>query len=87
MSNYQSQRELKTTWPTISKWRERWEEGYDRIIAFKRKEITMLRDQLNTHKSEGLVRYIAEQIGYEGDLGTIGYKGILKSDLSSMLYR
>ncbi len=33
MSDYRSQRELHTTWPTISKWRGRWEEGYNRIIA------------------------------------------------------
>lgn len=49
-------------------------------------KITMLMDQLNTHKSEGLVRYIAEQIGYEGDLGTKGYKGILKSQKTRMAF-
>ena len=38
-------------------------------------------DQLNTHKSESLVRWIAEQIRFKGDLGSSGYhgSGILKS--------
>lgn len=39
MSDYQSQRELQTTWPTISKWRGRWEEGYDRIRAAQHKGV------------------------------------------------
>lgn len=36
-------------------------------------------DQLNTHKSATLVRYVAGQIGYAGDLGTKGREGILKT--------
>lgn len=32
-------------------------------------EITLLADQLNTHKSEGVVRVIAQKMGYSGDLG------------------
>ena len=36
-------------------------------------------DNLNTHRSEALVRYIAEEIGYEGDLGKKGVRGILKN--------
>ena len=36
-------------------------------------------DQLNTHKSEGLVRYFAEVNGFIGDLGIKGEKGILKN--------
>lgn len=36
-------------------------------------------DQLNTHKSESLVRFIAEQIGYTGALGRKGRRGILKN--------
>jgi hypothetical protein len=36
-------------------------------------------DQLNTHKSEGLVKYFAKINGYSGDLGIKGEKGILKS--------
>lgn len=36
-------------------------------------------DQLNTHKSESLVRYVASQCGVDSDLGIKGQKGILKS--------
>jgi hypothetical protein len=41
-------------------------------------------DQLNTHKSESLVRWIAKQIGFKGDIGKSGDKGrgILKSMIS-----
>ena len=36
-------------------------------------------DQLNTHKSESLVRLVAKQCGIEADLGEKGRQGILKS--------
>lgn len=36
-------------------------------------------DQLNTHKSETLVRYVTEYCGIEDDLGVKGKEGILKS--------
>lgn len=36
-------------------------------------------DQLNTHKSETLVRRVAERCGIEGDLGVKGVRGILRS--------
>lgn len=36
-------------------------------------------DNLNTHKSESLVRYVAAKSGLEIDLGVKGKKGILKS--------
>lgn len=42
-------------------------------------EIIFIADQLNTHQSESLVRWVAQQIGFEKDLGKKGYKGILKN--------
>ena len=36
-------------------------------------------DQLNTHKSEALVRFVAEYCGIDKDLGIKGKEGILKS--------
>lgn len=47
-------------------------------------QITILLDQLNIHKSESLVRWVAKTINYEVDLGTKEYKGILKSQQSRM---
>lgn len=41
-------------------------------------------DQLNTHQSESLVRWVAEQIGYTGELGEKGISGILKSKITRM---
>jgi transposase-like protein len=42
-------------------------------------DIVIVVDQLNTHQSESLVRWVARQIGFDGDLGTKGYKGILRN--------
>jgi hypothetical protein len=36
-------------------------------------------DQLNTHKSESLVRYVADLVGYVEELGVKGKSGILKN--------
>jgi hypothetical protein len=36
-------------------------------------------DQLNTHKSEALVRFVAEKIGYKEDLGIARKKGVLEN--------
>jgi putative transposase len=39
-------------------------------------------DQLNTHQSEGLVRFVAERDGLNLDLGVKGKSGILESKVS-----
>lgn len=36
-------------------------------------------DNLDTHKSESLVRFVAKLVGYEGELGKLYRRGILKS--------
>lgn len=41
-------------------------------------EIVLMVDQLNTHQSASLVRWVASQLGFEGDLGIKGFKGILR---------
>lgn len=45
----------------------------------KEEEVIFRADQLNIHKSESLVQWIAEQINFQPDLGTKGYKGILRN--------
>ena len=41
-------------------------------------------DQLNTHKSPSLVKWVANQIGFKGDLGVVRKRGILESMVSRM---
>jgi transposase len=43
------------------------------------KQWVFIADQLNTHKGELLVRWVAKQIGFEDDLGIKGRSGILKN--------
>lgn len=42
-------------------------------------QVVFIADQLNTHLSESLVRWVAQQIDFQEDLGKKRYKGILKS--------
>jgi transposase len=42
-------------------------------------EVVIIADQLNTHLSETLVRYVAKQINFNEELGIKGKKGILKN--------
>ena len=63
----------------------RTEEDFVRFISqmaagFSAEEqVIILADQLNTHQSESLVRWVAEQIHFQEDLGKKNYKGILKN--------
>lgn len=41
--------------------------------------VVLIMDQLVTHKSASLVKWIAQQIGFQGDLGVKGKRGILKN--------
>lgn len=50
----------------------------------KQDQIIFLLDQLNIHKSESLVNWIATQIGFKQDLGIKGFKGILKNQETRM---
>lgn len=47
---------------------------------------TIVLDQLNTHKSESLVRWVAQQCGIKDGLGEKGKKGILKDMASRMAF-
>ena len=48
----------------------------------KAKRVHIVLDNLNTHQSETLVRYVAKLNGFKGDLGKKGKRGILKSKKS-----
>ncbi len=50
----------------------------------KEDRVVLLLDQLNTHKSESLVCWVAKQIGFDGELGRKGYNGILKNQRTRM---
>ncbi len=46
------------------------------------KQLRIIADNLNTHQSESLVKYVAECSGFDGELGIKGKAGILKSQAS-----
>jgi transposase len=48
----------------------------------KNAEWVFIADQLNTHKPETLVRFVADRVGFEGKLGRKGRRGILKNPTS-----
>lgn len=48
--------------------------------------IVFIADQYSTHLSEDVVRWVAAQIEFEGDLGKKGYKGILQNKESRRLF-
>ena len=56
----------------------------DIVASEPEKEHIIICDQLNTHKSESLVRWVAEKIEYPYELGIKGKTGILKSQKTRM---
>ena len=53
------------------------------VAAYPKKaELVILADNLNTHMSASLTEWIANEIGFEGDLGKKRGKGILRSMVS-----
>ena len=56
----------------------------DIVASEPEKEHIIICDQLNTHKSESLVIWVAQKNGYPCDLGVKGKFGILKSQKTRM---
>ncbi len=54
------------------------------INKYRNKKLIIVADQLNTHKSESLVRLIADKMNIDCDLGKKGCTGVLKSMKSRM---
>lgn len=75
--------------PTIAETRTEadFAEHIDRLIQTDPQAcFVILCDQLNTHKSEALVRYIATTLGDTQDLGAKGKRGILKNMATRQAY-
>ncbi len=49
------------------------------VASHPRAKWILIADQLNTHQSESLVRWVASTCGIDSDLGAKGKEGILKS--------
>ena len=56
------------------------------LLADPQAEVILLADQLNTHLSESLVRWVAQQIGFTGELGKKDHRGILHNQPSRMTF-
>jgi hypothetical protein len=56
------------------------------LLADAQAEVILLADQLNTHVSESLVRWVAQQIGFTRALGKKGHYGILHNQPSRMAF-
>ncbi len=54
------------------------------VATAPNKKHVIVADQLNTHKSESLVRWIASECNIETDLGKKGKSGVLKSQITRM---
>lgn len=56
------------------------------VNSSKETQWIFILDQLNTHKSESLVRFVAGHIGFTGDLGKKGVRGILENQVTRMAF-
>jgi hypothetical protein len=56
------------------------------LLADPEAEVILLADQLNTHLSESLVKWVARMRGFAGDLGKKGHRGILQNQLTRMAF-
>ena len=56
------------------------------LLADPEAEVILLADQLNTHLSESLVKWVAQQISFTGTLGKKGHSGVLQNQLTRMRF-
>lgn len=84
--------EVATGYLSASVGQTRTEEDFEDFVnwlmtQFEEKDkVVLILDQLNTHKSESLLRLVAQINGDSQDLGSKGKQGILKSMASRMKY-